>query len=104
MVPYSPDPKVINAVRSPLGMGSLIATSLTMAFLLVLPTSLPWQFKAVVFGVYVVGLALVGFCTLTNLKNVRILVYGPKELLEQQRLEFDHNLAIRKLELEHRGK
>jgi hypothetical protein len=104
MVPYSPDPKVINAVRSPLGMGALIATSLTMAFLLVLPTSLPWQFKAVVFGVMATGLASVWFCTMNSLKNVRIFVYGPRELLEQQRLEFEHNLAMRKLELEHRGK
>lgn len=86
-------------------MGALIVLSLTMAFLLVLPTSLPWQFKAVVFAVYAVGLALVGIWTVVmTSKQPRHLAYGPSELLENNRIDHEFNLAMRKLELEHRGR
>src|SRR5450631_4458015 len=85
--PYSPDPKLINAVRSPLGMGALIVLVLSLGFFAVLPTSLPWQFKAVVFGVFTAGLAIVGLFTVVMAhKNPRGLAYGPKEYLEESRM------------------
>lgn len=82
-------------------MGALIVSSLTLVFLALLPTSLPEQFKEEAFAAYVAGLALTGLCAVVmTFKNVRILVYGPKELLEQSRIEYEHNLALRNLELE----
>ncbi len=83
-------------------MGALIVVSLTMSFLLVLPMPLPWQFKAVVFGVYVAGLAAVWVWTVVmTFKQPRHLAYGPSELLENNRIDHEFNLAMKKLELEH---
>lgn len=86
-------------------MGALVVLSLTMVFLATLPTSLPWQFKAAVFWVYVAGLALVFVWTVVmTFIQPRHLAYGPSELLENNRIDHDFNLAMRKLELEHREK
>ena len=81
-------------------MGALIVLSLTLVFLATLPTSLPWQFKAIVFWVYVAGLALVFVWTVVmTFKNPRHLAYGPSELLENNRIDHEFNLSTKKLEL-----
>lgn len=86
-------------------MGALIVASLTLIFGAMLATELPWQFKAAAFAIYAAGLAIVGAWTaVMTFKHPRHFAYGPSELLEQNRIEYEHNLAMRKLELEHRGK
>jgi hypothetical protein len=103
--PYSPDPKVINAVRSPLGMGALIVLVLTLIMGAVLFTSLPIEVKELCLAVYAAGLFVVGLWTgIMGFINPRHLAYGPRELLENNRIDHEHNLAMRKLELEHREK
>ncbi len=83
-------------------MGALIVLSLTGAFLATLPTSLPWQFKEEAFWVYVAGSALVFVWTvIMTFVQPRHLAYGPSELLENNRIDHEFNLAMRKLELEH---
>jgi hypothetical protein len=94
MPSYSPDSKVINAVRSPLGMAALIVLVLTIVMLALLPTGLSNEVKEVFLGVYVLGVALVGsFTVVMTFKNPRGLAYGPKEYLEESRMARAQTLA-----------
>jgi hypothetical protein len=71
MVPYSPDSKVINAVRSPLGMGALIVLALTIVMVGLLPTGLSNEVKEVALVIWVTGIAMVGFWTLVMPLRIR---------------------------------
>jgi len=86
-------------------MGALIVVSLTTTFLLVLHVDVPLQFKTDVFWVYVAGLALVWIWTVVmTFKQPRHLSYGPSELLENNKIDHDFNLAKLKLELDDHDK
>jgi hypothetical protein len=52
--------------------------------------------------VWIVGMTL--WVNWLSIHNPRALGYSGRELLEHSRLEYEHNLAIEKLRLEHRGK
>lgn len=57
--------------------------------------------------VWFVVVCIVGMTAWVNwlsIRNPRALGYSGQELLEHSRLEYDHNLAMRKLELEHSEK
>lgn len=74
-------------------MGALIVCSLTLMLGGLLATNLPWQFKAVGFGVYAVGVLAVGVGTFVMAhKNPRGLAYGPNEYLEESRLEHERKI------------
>jgi hypothetical protein len=86
--PMSPDPKLLNAVRSPLGMAALIVLMLTTIMGLLLPTSLPNEVKEVCLALYFIGVMWTGERVFRMARtDQRGLAYGPNELIEESRFQ-----------------
>uniref|UniRef100_E6QIN8 Uncharacterized protein n=1 Tax=mine drainage metagenome TaxID=410659 RepID=E6QIN8_9ZZZZ len=94
--PYSPDPKVLNAVRSPLGMAALIVSVLTLIMGGVLATGLPNEVKEVCLAFYFIGVMGCGAAVYHMArKDQRGLAYGPNELIEESRFQHLERMAMR---------
>ncbi|MGA2672351.1 MAG: hypothetical protein ABSE99_03905 [Terracidiphilus sp.] len=95
--PYSPDPKILNAVRSPLVFNALIVLVLTGIMGGVLVSGLPNEAKEVALGLYFAGLAAVVIrVDILFRKDPRGLAYGPNEYIEESRLAHERQMEAMK--------
>jgi hypothetical protein len=96
-VPLSPDPKLLNAVRSPLVFNALIVLVLTGIMGAVMASSLPSGAKEVSLAVYFLGLvAVVVRVDMLFRKDPRGLAYGPNEYIEESRLAHERHMEALK--------
>jgi hypothetical protein len=94
MQPYTPDSKLLNAVRSPLVLNALIILVLTGVMGGVLGSSLPDRAKEIALALYFIGLAAVLIrVDILFRKDPRGLAYGPNEYLEESRLAHERHMA-----------
>jgi hypothetical protein len=95
--PYSPDPKLLNAVRSPLVFNALIVLVLTGMMGAVMASSLPSGAKDVSLAVYFLSLvAVVVRVDILFRKDPRGLAYGPNEYLEESRMAHERHMEALK--------
>lgn len=94
---YSPDPKLLNAVRSPLVFNALIVLILTGVMAGVLASSFANGAKEVCLAVYVGCLAAVVIrVDILFRKDPRGLAYGPNEYLEESRMAHERQMEAMK--------
>jgi len=94
---YSPDPKLLNAVRSPLVFNALIVLVLTGVMGGVLASGLPDGAKETALALYFVGLAAVVIrVDILFRKDPRGLAYGPNEYLEESRMAHERHMEALK--------
>jgi hypothetical protein len=92
--PYTPDSKVLNAIRSPLVFNALIVMVLTGIMGGVLVSGLPDRAKEITLALYFIGLAAVVIrVDILFRKDPRGLAYGPNEYLEESRLAHERRMA-----------
>jgi uncharacterized membrane protein YfcA len=97
-----PASKQLNAVRSPLVFNAFIAISLGGVTGAVLYSNLPEWFRIGMVTFFCLWVLAVMFWTNHQAnKDIRRLVYGPKEHLEESRMAYEHKLELAKL-AEHR--
>lgn len=91
--PHTPDPKLLNAVRSPLAFNALTLLVLTGIMGGVLGSGLPDSAKELSLAFYFVGLAAAVIrVDILFRKDPRGLAYGPNEYLEESRLEHQRRM------------
>jgi hypothetical protein len=96
-VPYSPDPKLLNAIRSPLVFSALITLLMTGIVAAVLESSLPEWFRMSVVGFYFVWLTAMALGIYAAYrKDPRGLAYGPNEYIEESRLGHERQMEAMK--------
>jgi hypothetical protein len=96
-IPYSPDPKLLNAVRSPLVFNALVTLLITGIVVAVLESGLPEWFRMSVVGFYLLWLtAMVLGIYAAYRKDPRGLAYGPNEYIEESRLLHERNMEALK--------
>ena len=78
---------------------AFITISLAAVVGAVMYTDLPREVKIgslVLFFLWSIGVTV--WTSYMAIKYPRLLMYGPRELLEQNRIEYQHNLAVAKLQ------